>query len=343
VTVDVRERLRPRIGFGGAMRVEGVCHSIAELSARFVLWHQIRLDRTEWRAFGFGSQDYGQTCGDLGRVRAGPGDGKHGRTLKRTQGRKVGHGCVGGRVRLLYVCPWNGAIFRIDSEKFIHFCYISNMLKLSSILPDLVTADPFLQYGLQYGIFNLSKLAAHLKPFVEVRAKKSMSTSAILMALSRHQRSLTKVAAQPQRFVIQSIAVHTGLGTFSFPKTEETLKKIHQLHTQVLRKNGYITISEGTGEVTCIVDRAYAPLIKTLVGKPKFQNTAVSALAIHFPAAYAEVPGFLCVLLQQVMLQGINLVEIASTFTEFVLYIDESNTKLAFDTIYSLFEVQDEA
>ena len=215
------------------------------------------------------------------------------------------------------------------------------MIKLSEVVPAIVSGDPFLQYGLQYRLFNLTKLASHLRPMVEERAKKTDRASAILMALSRLQRSMKKISKGPGDFRVSNIAVHTGLGTFAFDKSEDVLRRVHRLHTEVLRKNGYITITEGTAEVTVIMDTAYASLIRKLLRRSaKSENTRVSALGIHFPARYAEVPGFLCIILQQIMLQGINVVEVASTFTEFVLYIDEANTKLAFDTIYHLFDVK---
>jgi aspartokinase len=41
--------------------------------------------------------------------------------------------------------------------------------------------------------------------------------------------------------------------------------------------------------------------------------------------------------LQQVAVQGINVVEIASTATELILYLDQKDVRLAFDTLYQRF------
>ncbi len=214
------------------------------------------------------------------------------------------------------------------------------MLSLSSILPSIVLGDPILQYGLQYRLFNLTQLARHIKPQIEVRAKKSVSESAILMALSRYQKQLKKITPKHEQFKIEKLTVHTGLGVFSFEKTKEVLRSVNQLHSMVLARNGYITISEGISEVTVILETGFAALIRKHLGRRiKYENTSISALAVHFPAKYIAVPGLLCIILQQVMLQGINVLEVASTYTEFVLYIDEANTQMAFDTLYRLFDV----
>ncbi len=215
------------------------------------------------------------------------------------------------------------------------------MLSLSSILPQIVQGDPMLQYGLQYRLFNLTQLARHIRKHVEVRAKKDVSESAILMALSRYQKQLKKISPTPGQFKIEKLTVHTGLGVYSFEKTRQVLQTANSLHKLVLEKGGYLTISESGSEVTVIVDRAFEPIIRKHLGRrTKYENAHISALAIHFSPKYLPVPGLLCIILQQIMLQGINLQEVASTYTEFVLYIDEANTRLAFDTLYRLFDIQ---
>lgn len=216
------------------------------------------------------------------------------------------------------------------------------MQSLSGILPQIVLSDPILQYGLQHRLFNLTQLAKHIHRHVEVRAKKSVSQSAILMALSRYQKQLRKIAPKAEQFKIEKLTVHTGLSVFSFEKTQDVLRVVNQLHALALTKSGYVTISEGTTEVTVIVDVVFAQMLRKHLGRRiKHENRKISALVIHFPAKYIAVPGLLCIILQQVMLQGINVLEVASTYTEFVLYIDESRTQLAFDTLYRLFDVKE--
>lgn len=217
------------------------------------------------------------------------------------------------------------------------------MIALSQILPELISANPILLYGLRHKLLNLTQLAAHLQPQVEVRAKKDVSKSAILMALSRYQKQLSKISPKVDRYRLEKITVYTGLSVFSFAKDADVLKGLNQFHAHILKKGGYATISEGISEVTMIVESTYTPVIKSLLGRAKYQSDNIAALAIHFPSSYIAVPGMLCMILQQVMLQGINVLEVASTYTEFVLYLKESDIRLAFDTLYRVFEVRTEA
>lgn len=213
------------------------------------------------------------------------------------------------------------------------------MLKLSTVIPDIVSGQPFLQFGLELRLLNLARLAKVLRPFVEIRAKKPVTESSIHMALSRLQRSLAKGRSRRQEYEIERMTVHTGLMTSSYQKSEEMLRRIHQLHTAIQRRRGYITFSESSNEVTVITEASLGALVRKYLGSSaKYTNRNIVALAIHFHPRFAQIPGFLAVLLQQIMLQSINVIEVASTFTEFVLYIDEKNAKLAFDTLYQLFK-----
>lgn len=74
--------------------------------------------------------------------------------------------------------------------------------------------------------------------------------------------------------------------------------------------------------------------------KPLFQNHAVASIGISFSEDYIQIPGFIAAVLLQLTVQQINLIEIASTFTELTLYVDQENTKLAFDTLEHLFKQQ---
>ncbi len=215
------------------------------------------------------------------------------------------------------------------------------MLTLTHAITDIISTDSFLQYGLQYHLLNLTKVAKHMQKHVEVRTKKSVSSSAILMALSRYQRRLKIFAPRPEQFRVHDLTLRTHVATVSMTKTQKCMQRVHDFHTEIQKNKGYITITESTGEITLLFDEKHLAAAQKLFGESiTYANAHVAALALHFPEQYAAAPGFLCTVLQQLMLQGINVVEVASTFTEFVLYVDEANAKLAFETLYSLFRVK---
>ncbi len=214
------------------------------------------------------------------------------------------------------------------------------MLRVSDALQEIVEGEPLLQFGLQHGLLNLSQVAAYIRPHIEVRTKKPLTQSAIVMSLSRLQREIRKRTPARQSYYIDQLTIQTHLCTYTFAKQKDVHRGAQKLYERVRKRNGYMTLSEGTAEITIIVDRTFQTDIASLISAtPTYRHDTIASVGIQFDELFTrEVPGFLYIILQQLMLQGINLIELSSTFTGLNLYLDEKDTKLAFETLYALFK-----
>lgn len=217
------------------------------------------------------------------------------------------------------------------------------MIRLADVVEDIVRGTPFLLFGLQQRLFNLTQIARYVQPHIRVRAKKDVRISAIVMALSRLQRTIGESHRTREQYRIRNIAIHTGLATATFVKSADVQRGVHRFLREVEKHAGFVTLSEGTAEVTLIYENAHRPLLRqSLPQRPKYTHVNLSSLGISFHEKYNDVPGFIYIILQQMMLQHINIVEIASTYTELVLIIDEKDTETGFDTLYELFRPEAE-
>jgi aspartokinase len=80
------------------------------------------------------------------------------------------------------------------------------------------------------------------------------------------------------------------------------------------------------------------PLLREMIREePVHQHTHLAPVGEQFDRRYARIPGLLYTLLQRVTLQNINLIEISSTYTEIVFYVDEHDTRTVFDTLFQSF------
>ncbi|MDD4627800.1 MAG: hypothetical protein PHE68_00195 [Candidatus Peribacteraceae bacterium] len=212
------------------------------------------------------------------------------------------------------------------------------MITLTDVLRDIIADNPFLQFGIQKRIFNLSSLSRELQPQVEIRAKKDVRSSAILMALSRLQRAEQKKVPQREQIHAKSVTIQTGLSIYTFTKTKDVHKGMNMLFIELQKNNGYITICEGTQEITILLDSAHAHRVKHFMPQqPKYHQDRLAALGLSFDEKlYLPTPGMIYLVLQQLMLQSINLIEVSSTYTELTLYVAEQDAKLAFETLYRL-------
>lgn len=215
------------------------------------------------------------------------------------------------------------------------------MIKIPDVIRDIISGSSFLQFGLSHRLLNLSQLAESIKPLVETRAKKDVQKSTLLMNLSRIQRQYQKTMPRLADHRIDNLTISANLCILSYAKSRQTHDKISRFYDQVQKDNAYITVTEGTREITLIVDNRYSDQLEAAINEqPIYKNTTISAIGVSFDEAYVQAPGFIYYVVQQLTLQGINIIEISSTYTQLILYVNQQDTKLAFETIYSRFETR---
>lgn len=211
------------------------------------------------------------------------------------------------------------------------------MIKISEELNNLLQKNSILRWGLSNKLFNLSQLARFLSPLIKARTKKDLKTSAILMSLSRFQKNISKIASYKPQYAIQSLTLLGNLKIATYNNDEKIHDKVDKFFKIAKSLNKYITITDGYKETTIIYDKELDPqLKKNIPHTPKKTFINISAIVINFPQKYAEISGLLHFLIQQISMQNINIVEISSTYTELIFYVDKKDVKLALDTFANL-------
>jgi hypothetical protein len=208
------------------------------------------------------------------------------------------------------------------------------MIKISSAITDIIKNQPFLLFGFRNGLFNLSQLARFLKPLIQVRTKKDVTETSVLMSLSRMSKNLRQAGEQKIPFFIKNLTVNSNLCTVTYVRSENAIKRINKFYSETHKKNHYFNLNQGTMELTLIIEENFLPLLKKyLKEKPKMVKRNLSSIGIHFEEKYYETPGFMHYVIQQISLQNINIYEYTSTYTELIFYIDQKDIQLAFETL----------
>ena len=212
------------------------------------------------------------------------------------------------------------------------------MLKISDALKELIDGNPWLSFGFHHRLLNLSRVAQFLKSAVEARTLKDVQASAILMNLSRLQNKGIGESTRVEPFFVDKIHIHSGLCSLNLAKTPVAHRKLNRFVAQIQERRGFLTITEGVGEITLIVEQEFLKLLKMDAAlQPAQIHYEIGAVGVSFPDKYLKVPGLLYRLLQQVALQNINVIEVASTATEFNIFLHEKDVRLGFDAIYRAF------
>ena len=209
-------------------------------------------------------------------------------------------------------------------------------MRMSEVLEKMVENDPQLAFYMSNRLLNLSQFAKYVQPLVETQINQKIQTTSIIMALSRLQQKTIRKFDQ-QQFRINRLSMVTDLCTMSFNKTPATHQKIQQLHNEALAQNEYFVLSETAFEVTIISKRAFIEEQETPI--PKFKHMDLSAIAVQFDPKYLSIPGVMTSVMQKLSMQQINFIEVTSTCTEMIFYVDHSDLKLAFNTVQDSFFV----
>ena len=212
------------------------------------------------------------------------------------------------------------------------------MIKLNQVLNDLVSKSGFLEQGLSSRLFNLSQLAAWLKPYIEAQSKKDVSKSSILMALSRLQAQKTKIAPKDENVKIRNISLVPDLVTVTFPFNKSINRNLVQLYEEKHKTDFYLAVSQISTELTIIIDQANEGLTKGLFKiNPIFRKSGLTALSINFDEKHVPDVGLIYSIIQSLTLQYINIWELSSTYTHLIFYLDRKDINLAVDTIMAKF------
>lgn len=216
------------------------------------------------------------------------------------------------------------------------------MIKISDAIRDIVHNNDQLLFGFHHQLFNLSQVARFIQPLVEARTRKSVQVSAVLMNLSRMHQKLGQHNPLPQQqFYIDKVNIHTDLCSFTLVKTSQSHRELNRMYSEIQKRDRFMTITEGISEITAIVESDNFGLTANWFTEPiRLVNQDIASVGVKFHEKFIEVPGLLYMILQTVTLQNINIVELASTATEFIIYIDQKDIYLAFDAILSQFGKQ---
>ena len=215
------------------------------------------------------------------------------------------------------------------------------MNRTADIVRKIVEDNLFLRTGLHQRLLNLTQVAQFILPQVRARAKKEVQLGSIVMSLSRMQRESQPERLRSFEFRIESLTVHSELLIVTYPKTESSHKGVAEVHNRVRKNRGHFTITEGINEINAILEERHEPLLKKVLSdKPLFRRDDVGSLGVKFAARYVNEPGFLYMVLQQLYFQNLNVIELASTATELIVYLARDDIRLAFDTIHGSFAGQ---
>lgn len=216
------------------------------------------------------------------------------------------------------------------------------MITIPEVVENIVKKSLFLEEALIRRIVNLSALSRLIKPEVERNVMKEVQEGAIIMALNRLSKRLQGRQEKQQKLFksIPDLMVRSNLIEVTFYNSEFLIHKLKKLLGEVhLRQSYFITYTQGIFETTVIVSKELKKRILTIFKGEEiiaqFEN--LSSITVQLPKGTAFIPGAYNFILKSLAWEGINVVEVVSTFNEFTIVLEDKDIDLAFSIIKRLF------
>jgi hypothetical protein len=216
------------------------------------------------------------------------------------------------------------------------------MIRVSDAVADIVKQSPLLEEGLSRGLINVSALARDIRPQVEQKTLKDVTEGAVVMALKRLSTTLesqyrsTKVfQTAPDMIVRSNLFELTVRNSHTLPAKQPQLAALVDSHDN----SYFLTVTSGVFETTIIASDALHARIDEILGNEHTVNEipSLSSITIRVNAEFLEVPGSIAQILKYIAWEGINIIEVVSTYLELTIILRQQDTDRAFAALKNAF------
>ncbi len=206
----------------------------------------------------------------------------------------------------------------------------------------LINRSPFLREAMAEDLINISALARKLQPDIEEMLGKKINEGAIVMAIKRmtpglYQRLNTKITNMMGD--LGDFLVRNNLTDFTF-ENSDTLKTAQTLLFETISKerDSFFALCQGVTETTYVLQERHSALLEKYFSKERMKshNLNLSSVTVVLPNLNNEIYGVYYYLLKHLAWQGINIVEIVSTSTEFTVVVRQDDVESAFGILMQL-------
>lgn len=213
------------------------------------------------------------------------------------------------------------------------------MITVPEAAEKIIKRSRYLSEAMSKGFINNSSLARYIKPEIEEMLFKKVNDSSIIMAINRLQKNLKPQSRYKNIFKNRpTTIIRSNLFEINFTNSETLDDKYSQILKLREGQKFFLTFSKGISESTIIASSEIASQIKEIVKDEKiiFELNNLSSITINLPNSSVSTPGIFYFFLKSLAWEGVNIIEIVSTVSEFTLILEDKDVNKAFSILKSL-------
>jgi len=210
------------------------------------------------------------------------------------------------------------------------------MISVSQAVEAIILHTPFLEEALRQNILNLSSVARDIKKDIETFTQKPVKTGAIVMALKRYNARGGRTLTGTVYSKIRDITVRSGLVGYTFRNSQTIASCQNELFQQIGTQPDIVcNISIGLLETTMIISASLEQTVRRVFADETevAHIPSLAAIILRLTQDTTEIPGIYYMILKYLAWDGINVVEVVSTYTELTVIVREKDIDAAFSSI----------
>lgn len=213
------------------------------------------------------------------------------------------------------------------------------MLKVSTIVNNLLQSSELGLEAMRSGILNLSSYADSIHKQVEKETQKNVKKATIVVALSRLQKNLKNIPSLRPVVYLEELSVKSPLADVTFEKIQATIEKSRSLAALLYQHDPqFFTITQGINELTIVVSQEQLDLTLEHFGtQPKALSTNLVGITVRFSQKYISEPNVIYSILSTLAAKRVNITEIISTYTELTVIVQQSQLEVTIQTLNQFF------
>lgn len=203
------------------------------------------------------------------------------------------------------------------------------------------TLDPCIARCVKLGVANYTATARLLQQSLE-RLGDGVSTAALKMRLIRwrsrapdHCYGLT--CERLARLLAETrIELREGVTVITVPKA--VFQRIEGLIPRLMVEARLFNILQGVSGVTIIVDEEHAEALRRAAGEALEELRGQAALILVSPREILETPGFIAYISTLLAVNGINITQVVSCYTDTIILVSERDAPRAYRVLLDAVE-----
>lgn len=207
------------------------------------------------------------------------------------------------------------------------------MISIAQAVEQIMRQKPILLDFLYSGVVNYSALGRSIRSEVEHITMKDVSDEAVMMALKRMKKP-ELIQLKKLFHTIPVITVRSNLVEVTVRNSSLDAAQHEKISKKLISQSAQVFIAtRSMYETTYILPEDLLPELQAVFNDVVSQFTGLAAISIHLPEETVTTRGVYYQLLQALAWEGVNVIEVASTYREFTIIVRNEDVDTAFSVL----------